>query len=292
MRDAKVENRNVKKKVHGREENRLVSDILINIILLLGSSIMIIPFVWMFLTSFKTYQEAVAVPVQWFPSNWNIDNYREVLKRLDFLHYYRNTIIITIVTLIFMELIASIAAYAFARMEFPGKNAIFFVLMTVFMVPAQMTMIPKYLMITQMHLVDTLGGIVIPNLFSVYTMFMLRQSFSELPRDLEDAARIDGCSYFRTFAQIIMPLSKGSLIAISILNLLWCWNDLLWPLIATSSDRMRVLSVAMASLQGQHGTEYQILMAAGVMTTFPLVIIYIFGQRSFVEGIAFTGVKG
>ena len=261
-------------------------------VLVLGSVIMLVPFMWMVLTSFKTYAETVKVPIQWLPSVWNLDNYREVLIRLDFLRYYGNTILVTVITLVVMMFIGSLSAFAFARMNFPLKNVLFYMLLTVFMVPAQMTMIPKYLIISKLGWVDSLQGLIIPNIFSVYTMFMLRQFFASIPQEVEDAGKIDGCSYFRLYWNIELPLCRSSFVAMVVLNVLWCWNDLLWPLIATSTDKMRVLSVAMATLQGQHGTEYHHLMSAGVMAIIPMVIIYIFGQRYFMEGIAFTGVKG
>ncbi|HIS25955.1 MAG TPA: carbohydrate ABC transporter permease [Candidatus Pullilachnospira intestinigallinarum] len=275
---------------HGKR--RYLKSLTSYMILIIGAVIMLVPFVWMVLTSFKTYAETVKVPIQWLPAVWSWDNYREVLMRLDFIRYYGNTIIVTVLTTVLMLFIGSLSAFAFARMNFPFKNALFYMLLTVFMVPAQMTMIPKYLIISNLGWVDSLKALVIPNLFSVYTMFMLRQFFAALPRELEDAGKIDGCSYFRLYWNIEMPLCKSSVVAITVLNVLWCWNDLLWPLIATSSDKMRVLSVAMATLQGQHGTQYQLLMAAGVLAIIPMIIIYIFGQRYFIEGIAFTGVKG
>ena len=261
-------------------------------ILTLGAVVMLVPFLWMILTSFKTYAETVKIPIQWLPSVWNLNNYREVLVKLDFVRYYGNTILVTVITTSFMLFIGSLSAFAFARMNFPLKNLLFYMLLTVFMVPSQMTMIPKYLIITKLKWVDSLKALVIPNLFSVYTMFMLRQFFASLPRELEDAGKIDGCSYFRLYWNIEMPLCKSSIVAITVLNVLWCWNDLLWPLIATSSDKMRVLSVAMATLQGQHGTQYQLLMAAGVLAVIPMIIIYIFGQKYFIEGVAFSGLKG
>ena len=276
----------------GHGKRRYLKSLTSYMILIIGAVIMLVPFVWMVLTSFKTYAETVKVPIQWLPAVWSWDNYREVLMRLDFIRYYGNTIIVTILTTVLMLFIGSLSAFAFARMNFPFKNALFYMLLTVFMVPAQMTMIPKYLIISNLGWVDSLKALVIPNLFSVYTMFMLRQFFAALPRELEDAGKIDGCSYFRLYWNIEMPLCKSSVVAITVLNVLWCWNDLLWPLIATSSDKMRVLSVAMATLQGQHGTQYQLLMAAGVLAIIPMIIIYIFGQRYFIEGIAFTGVKG
>ena len=261
-------------------------------ILTLGAVVMLVPFLWMILTSFKTYAETVKIPIQWLPSVWNLNNYREVLVKLDFVRYYGNTILVTVITTSLMLFIGSLSAFAFARMNFPLKNLLFYMLLTVFMVPSQMTMIPKYLIITKLKWVDSLKALVIPNLFSVYTMFMLRQFFASLPRELEDAGKIDGCSYFRLYWNIEMPLCKSSIVAITVLNVLWCWNDLLWPLIATSSDKMRVLSVAMATLQGQHGTQYQLLMAAGVLAVIPMIIIYIFGQKYFIEGVAFSGLKG
>lgn len=262
------------------------------LILLLGSVIMLIPFFWMILTSFKTYKETVTLPIVWLPAHWRFDNYLEVLGKLDFARYYGNTILVTLLTVTGMTFIASLAAFTFARMEFPGRNSLFAVLLLVYMVPPQMTMIPKYMMIARFGWVDTLAGIIVPNLFSVYTMFMLRQFYAALPRDLDDAAKIDGCSFFRIFWRIDQPLCKNGLIAITVLNVLWAWNDLLWPLIATSTDRMRVLSVAIATLQNTNGTEYQLLMAAGVLAVLPMLAMYAVCQKYFMEGIAFSGSKG
>ena len=261
-------------------------------ILIVGAVIMLVPFLWMVLTSFKTYAETVKIPVVWFPAEWNFNNYEEVLLRLDFLQYYKNTIVVTVLVTVIMLFIGSLSAFTFARMHFPFQNALFYMLLLVFMVPAQMTMIPKYFIISRLGWVDSLLALVVPNVFSVYTMFMLKQFFSSLPGELEDAGKIDGCSWFRLYWNIEMLLCKSSIVAITVLNVLWCWNDLLWPLIATSTDKMRVLSVAMATLQGQHGTEYHLLMAAGVMATIPMLIMYIFGQKYFMTGIAFSGLKG
>ena len=268
------------------------SALLAYIILAVGAVFMIIPFLWMVLTSFKTYRETVKLPIQWFPAEWNFDNYVEVLKQLDFLRYYRKTIVVTVTTLVAMTLIASLAAYAFARMEFPGKNVIFALLLVVYMVPPQMTMIPKYMMITKLGWVDTLAGIVVPNIFSVYTMFMLRQFFVSVPKELDEAAKLDGCSFFGIFWRVDLPLIRNGLIAITVLNLLWSWNDLLWPLIATSTDKMRVLSVAIATLNNSDGSQYQLLMAAGVLAVLPMLVIYAICQEYFMDGIMSSGVKG
>jgi multiple sugar transport system permease protein len=265
---------------------------IIYVVLILGTFVMLVPFLWMILTSFKTYKETIAVPITWLPKEWLLENYTEVLMKLDFIRYYGNTILVTVFTVLLMMLFGTMGAYAFARMNFPFKNVIFAVLLTTFMVPPQLTMIPKYLIISQLKWVDTLAGIVVPNVFSVYSMFLLRQFFAGLPKELEDAAKIDGCSYFRLFWNISLPLCRSGIVAMTVLNVLWAWNDLLWPLIATSTDKLRVLSVGMATLQGQHGTDYPLLMAAGVMAVVPMLIIYTIGQKYFIEGIAFTGVKG
>lgn len=268
------------------------SAIAAEMILIAGSVFMIIPFLWMVLTSFKTYKETVKLPVQWFPAEWKFDNYVEVLKQLDFLRYYRNTILVTVTTLVAMTFIAALASYAFARMKFPGKNFLFGILLIVYMVPPQMTMIPKYMMITKLGWVDTLAGIVVPNIFSVYTMFMLRQFFMSVPVDFDEAAKLDGCSFFGIFWKIDLPLIRNGLIAITVLNLLWSWNELLWPLIATSTDKMRVLSVAIATLNNSDGSQYQLLMAAGVLAILPMLVIYAVCQEYFMEGIMTSGVKG
>lgn len=260
--------------------------------LIAGSAIMLIPFLWMILTSFKTYKETITLPIIWLPSHWKLDNYVTVLEKLDFLRYYRNTILVTFTTVTVMTFLASLAAFTFARMDFPGKNLLFGLLLVVYMVPPQMTMLPKYIMISRIGWVDTLKGIVIPNLFSVYTCFMLRQFFSSLPRDLDDAAKLDGCSFFQIYWRIDLPLCKNGLIAITVLNVLWSWNDLLWPLLATSTDKMRVLSVAIATMQSSQGTEYQLLMAAGVLAVLPMFVMYAVCQNYFMEGVAYSGTKG
>ena len=260
--------------------------------LLIGSVIMLLPFVWMVLTSFKTYAETVKLPIVWLPAQWNFSNYVEVLEKLDFLRYYQNTILVTVITCALQMFLCSLCAYTFARMEFPLKKFLFGLMMIVFMVPAQMTMIPKYLIMVKLNWVDTLAGIIVPSVFSVYTVFMLRQFFAALPREMEDSAKIDGCSYFRIYWNILLPLCKSAMVAMLVLNVLWCWNELTWPLVVTSSDRCRVLSVAMATLQGQHGTQYHLMMAAGVMSVLPMLLLYIICQKSFISGIAFSGLKG
>lgn len=265
--------------------------VLVFCLLLIGAVIMIFPFIWMVLTSLKTFKEAIQVPIVWIPEEWRFSNYVTVLEKLNFGTYYRNTIIMTLTILVGQLLLCSLAGYAFARLRFKGKNLIFFLILSVLMVPPQMTLIPRYLMMDYLGWVDTFKGLIIPMIPSAYGTFFLRQFFMSLPKELEDSAKIDGCSYFRIYWNIMLPLCTSALVAYGILNFLASWNDLLWPLIVTNSENMRVLSIAMASMQGQNGTQYQLLMAASVMATIPTVCVFMVGQKYFIKGIAMTGIK-
>lgn len=261
------------------------------LLLVVGAIVMVFPFVWMVLTSLKTFQEAIHIPITWLPQEWMFSNYLTVLQKLNFGVYYRNTIFVTVTVLVGQLFLCSLAGYAFARLRFPGKNLIFFLILSVLMVPPQMTLIPRYLMMDYFGWVDTFKGLIIPMIPSAYGTFFLRQFFMSLPQELEDSAKIDGCSYFRIYWNIMLPLCTSALVAYGILNFLATWNDLLWPLIVTNTENMRVLSIAMASMQGQHGTQYQLLMAASVMATIPTVCVFMIGQKHFIRGIAMTGLK-
>lgn len=262
------------------------------LLLSIGAVCMIIPFVWMVLTSFKTLAEVNHIPMIWLPSHFDFTNYQEVLDRLNFVLYFKNTLINTVVITGGQVIICSLAAYAFARLHFPGRDKIFFVMLAVMMVPSQMTIIPQYLIVAKLGWLNTYAALIIPQLFSAYGTFFLRQFFLTLPKELEDSAKIDGCSYFRIFWRIMLPLCSNGLIAFGIFTVLWAWNDLLWPLLVTTKDNMRVLSVAIATLNGYYVTDYNLLMAASVLAILPMIVMYVFGQKHFIEGIAVTGIKG
>ena len=262
------------------------------LLLSIGAVCMIIPFVWMVLTSFKTLAEVNHIPMIWLPSHFDFTNYQEVLDRLNFVLYFKNTLINTIVITGGQVIICSLAAYAFARLHFPGRDKIFFVMLAVMMVPSQMTIIPQYLIVAKLGWLNTYAALIIPQLFSAYGTFFLRQFFLTLPKELEDSAKIDGCSYFRIFWRIMLPLCSNGLIAFGIFTVLWAWNDLLWPLLVTTKDNMRGLSVAIATLNGYYVTDYNLLMAASVLAILPMIVMYVFGQKHFIEGIAVTGIKG
>lgn len=264
----------------------------IHIVLLIVTVLMIGPFVWMFLTSIKTYEETIRVPIIWFPEQIQWVNYQIVNEKFPFLVLYLNTILVVVATVIAQLAMASLAAYAFARLNFPGKNVLFLFMLSLLMVPGQIFLIPQYQIIVGMNLTDTLTAIVLPNMFSVFGVFLLRQFFAAIPKELEDAARIDGCNNFRIYWQIMLPLVTPGLVAMGILTMIGAWKELLWPLIVNQSIEKMTLSAGLANLIGEHTTYHEQVMAGAVISVLPMIIIFAFFQRKFVESIAQTGVKG
>ena len=197
--------------------------------------IMLIPFVWMFLTSIKTYEEAIRIPLQMFPKEIQWVNYEIVYNKFPFLTLYWNTIVVTLVTIAGQLFIVSLAAYAFARLEFPLKNILFIGMLGLMMVPGQIFLIPQFRLMVQLKLTNTLTALVLPSLFSVFGVFLLRQAFQTIPKDLDEAARMDGCSYFRIYWQIMLPLVTPNLVALGIMTMLSTWKNLMWPIIVNRS---------------------------------------------------------
>jgi multiple sugar transport system permease protein len=232
------------------------------------------------------------IPPTIFPKEFKFQNYLEVFEKINFAQYYINTIIITVARTVFQLILCSLAAYAFARLRFPGKNIIFITILSVLMVPSQVIMIPSFVIMRELGWIDTFYAIIVPGIFSAFGTFLLRQFFMAIPKELDEAAKIDGCSFFGIYWRIILPLSKPALVSLAIFTILASWNDFLWPLIVTNSDEMRVLSIGIATFQGQYATDYPLLMAGALMATAPMIIIFLFLQKYFIEGIALSGVKG
>ena len=205
---------------------------------------------------------------------------------------YLNTVVISVGIVVCQLTTASMAAYAFARLDFPGKKWMFGIIICMIMIPQHMTLIPKYKIVSAMGLTDTLAGVVVPNFISISVTFFLRQGFLSFPRELEDAAKIDGCSLVRIFTSLVIPLSKSVITAMAIMVLLFAWNDLLWPTIALTSEKNRVLSMFIALCKGQYVTDYGYLMAASACAVLPMIIIYAIFQKAFVSSITMTGIKG
>lgn len=268
-----------------------VGRLILYIVLIFWAIFMIMPFAYMILTSLKAQAEAMKVPIKWLPKVPQWHNYVDVLQKYNFGQYYMNTIIVTVTTVAYQIVTCSMAAYAFARLEFPGKNFIFLTCMLVLMVPTQMIIIPRFLMVMKVGWVDTFLGIIVPNLPSIYGAFFLRQNFMSLPRELDEAAMLDGCSFFGIYWKILLPLVKNGLIAFGVLTTLWCWNEMLWPLIVVSKERLYVLSIAIANMQGQYATKIPVQMTAGVYAMVPMLIVFLIGQKQMLQGIATSGLK-
>jgi multiple sugar transport system permease protein len=253
---------------------------------------MVGPFIWMILTSLKTFGESVRVPPVILPSAPKWDNYADVVNTLPFAQFYQNSLVMTAGRTLGQLLFSSLAAYAFARIEFPGRNLLFIVMLSVLMVPPQVFFIPQFLIMQDAGWLNTLQALIIPGMFSAFGTFMLRQFFLTLPKELEESAKLDGANHPQIYWHIMLPLAKPGLLALAIFTILWSWNDLLWPLIVNNSPDKLPLSAGLASLQDQYGTNYPVLMAGAVLAIWPMILIFMLLQRHFVEGIALTGTKG
>lgn len=264
----------------------------IHLALLLGVGITVFPFLWMVLTSFKTVGEAMQIPPTFFPKKFLTEAYTQIISALPFARVYLNTIISTVVTTVIQVLFCSMAAYAFARIEFPFKNAIFVLLLSVLMVPGQIFLIPQYQIIQKLGLLDTIPALFLPNLFSAFGTFLLRQFFMSLPKELEEAALLDGCNRYQIFWKIMLPLTKPGIVSLVIFTAKFAWNDFMWPLIVNTSPKMMTLGPALSTLQGQYTTKYPMQMAGAVMAVIPIIVLFFIFQKQFIEGVAQSGIKG
>lgn len=267
------------------------SKILIHTVLIIGAAAMILPFLWMILTSIKTVGESVQVPPKIFPSTPKWDNYSEVLKILPFAKFYINTILMVVGRIIGSVLFSAMAAYACARLNFPGKNIFFGLVLFQMMIPSQIFIIPQFLLAQKLGLLNTVSALVLPGIVSAFGTFLLRQFFMGMPKELEEAAKLDGCNIWQTFYKIMLPLSRSGLIALSIFTALFAFKDLMWPLIVNMSLDKMTLSAGLASLQGQFTTNYPQLMAGSLLAIWPMLLIFIVFQKRFIEGIATSGGK-
>ena len=266
--------------------------LLIHIILLLGLGITIFPFFWMVLTSFKTTGEAMQIPPTIFPKKFITVAYSQIVSSLPFARIYLNTILSTVITVLAQLVFCAMAGYAFARIKFPFKNTIFILLLSVLMVPGQIFLIPQYLIIQKMGLLDTIPALFIPNLFSAFGTFLMRQFFLSLPEELEEAAIIDGCSRYQIFWRIMLPLVKPGLVTLSIFTFKFAWNDFMWPLIVNISPKNMILGPALSTLQGQYTSQYPMQMAGAVLAVIPVIAVFFIFQKQFIEGVAQSGIKG
>jgi multiple sugar transport system permease protein len=265
--------------------------ILIHTILIIGVVIMIVPFIWMILTSLKTLGESTMVPPKILPTSPQWNNYSEVQRTLPFVKFYYNTIVYTVIRTIGQIVFCTMAGYAFARIKFPGRDIIFVILLSVLMIPGQVFLLPQFMIIKKLGLLNSISALIIPGLFSSFGTFLMRQFFMTIPKELEEAALLDGCNHFKIYLYIMMPLVKPGIVALAITTCLASWNSLMWPLIVNTSLDKMTLSAGLASLSGQHGTHYPMQMAGAVLSIWPMILAFILFQKQFIEGISNTGTK-
>ena len=274
------------------ERNRKISSFIIHLSLVLISITMLIPFLWMVLTAFKSITEATSVdPFIIFPKVWRTDAFKAVFANMDFLLLYRNTLLLIFFRVLCAVVTATMAGYAFARLRFPGRDLAFSLVLFQMMVPNQVFLIPQYLMVSRMGMLNTIFALVFPGLVTAFGTFLLRPGFMGLPKDLEEAARLDGCNIGQTFLFVMMPLMRSSMVALGIFTALFAYKDLMWPMIVNTDKDMLVLSSALAKMQGQYVVKFPELMAASLIACVPMIVLYILFQKQFIEGIATSGGK-
>lgn len=278
------------------------------IILTLGSITMLVPFVWMVVTSIKQPNEVFSATggISWFPEHFvwkdtiingeNIrawwGNYPDAWTAISFPRLYLSSIFVAVVGTFGQVLTSAMAAYAFARLQFPGREKLFFAYLATMMIPNSVTMIPVFVILKNLGWINTYQALIIPSMFSAYGTFMLRQFFIGLPCDLEDAAKIDGSGYIGIWLRVILPLSKPALATLTTFTFMGFWGSYMWPLIVTITEEMRTLPIGLKYFVGQHATNYTQLMAGSIIALIPVLIIFIFNQRYFVEGIKLSGLGG
>lgn len=275
-----------------KKANKVIKTVIIQLILILFSVIMIIPFVWMFLTAFKSVTEATSVnPFVIFPKVWRTDAFVTVWNNMSFPLLYKNTLLLIFWRVVCACLTATFAGYAFARLNFPGKNFMFSLVLVQMMIPSQIFTIPQYGMISALHMTNTMFALVFPGMVSAFGTFLLRQAYMQLPRDLEEAARLDGCNIPQTFIYIMAPLAKSSMVALAIFTAVFAYKELLWPLVVCTDAKKQPLAAALATMQGQYSTNYPQLMAASLIACIPMIVLYLIFQKQFIQGIATSGSK-
>ena len=274
------------------ERNRKISSFVVHLALVLISITMLVPFFWMVLKAFKSTTEATSVnPFIIFPKVWRTDAFKTVIANMNFLLLYRNTLLLIFFRVLCAVITATMAGYAFARLRFPGRDLAFSLVLFQMMVPNQVFLIPQYLMVSKMGMLNTIFALVFPGLVTAFGTFLLRQGFMGLPKDLEEAARLDGCNIGQTFLFVMMPLMRSSMVALGIFTALFAYKDLMWPMIVNTDKDMLVLSSALAKMQGQYVVKFPELMAASLIACVPMIVLYILFQKQFIEGIATSGGK-
>jgi len=276
-----------------RRQHRMLGHALIHLVLLSGVAVMFIPLAWTVSTSLKSVSDIYLFPPKWIPDPIRWQNYREAVTAIPFMRYFFNTALITGLSIIGKVISVTLVAFSFSRLRWWGRDVLFLVMLSTLMLPPHVTLIPQFILFKQLGWIDTFLPLIVPDFFGgPFLTFLVRQFFMSLPYELDDAARIDGCSSFGVYARIIMPLSAPAVTAVIILVFNGSWNEFLHPLIYLHSQENFTLSLGLRLFQGEASTSWHLLMAASLLTMLPVLILFFVAQRYFIEGVTFTGVKG
>lgn len=256
------------------------------------SVIMLIPFAWMLISSFKLNKDVFTYPIEWWPKVVTFDNYVRIWQEIPLLQYFLNTTKLTVIITLMQVVTSTFAAYAFAKLEFPGKNVLFLAYICTIAMPWQSYMIPQFMVIKRLGLVDTHLALIILQSFTAFGVFLIRQFYMEIPTEICEAARIDGMSEYGIYAKIMLPLSKPVIATLTIFSFTTVWNDFMGPLIYINSDKLKTIQLGLRSFITEYSSEYSLIMAGSIVALIPILIIFASLQQFFVEGIATTGVKG
>ncbi|MBB6284749.1 carbohydrate ABC transporter permease [Geobacillus subterraneus] len=260
------------------------------IVLTIGGFLISIPFIWMILSAFKTESEVMQIPPTLWPDQLTLENFVYLFENMNFAIYLKNTIIVVLCSFVGLFLNA-MAGYGFAKFQFKGKEKLFYLVLATMMIPGQVTMIPVYLILNEMHLTNTMAGIVLPGLVGAFSIFLFRQFMSTIPDELLEAARLDGANEFRVFTQIVLPICKPILAVQGILTFIAGWNSFLWPLIIANDESLYTLSVALSLLKGQYGGNFALQMAGSTFMVVPIIIVFLFFQKHIIESYTISGMK-
>lgn len=291
---AAVTDREAQAGVQRRRMLRIVRRILLYVLLILIALIIIIPLAWMISTSLKPKSQLFLPQIYWIPKRTTLENYTNLLTdpTIPIVSWFINSLGVAIITTIFTLAIDALAAYAYARMEFPGRKWLFGAMLATLFMPGLMFLIPNFITIYNLNLLDTYAGVILPYLAGVFGVFFLRQFFSSLPRELEEAAHIDGANQFQIFYKVVLPLARPALATLAVITFLASWNDFLWPLLVLQDVNLQTLPIGLRTLQGAYTSEYGLMMAGAVIVAIPVLLIYVALQRFIVQSVASTGLKG
>ncbi len=274
-----------------KKTKRLIYHTILHLVLITGATIMIFPFLWGISTSLKDMREVLANPFQLIPKQITVINYKNVVRSIPIVRFFINSLIVSLTITASQLFTCSLSAYAFARLKFPMREPLFYILLGTMMIPQHVIMIPVYIILNFFRLIDTYAALIVPFLSSAFGTFLLRQYFMSIPKELEEAATLDGCGHLCFLFKIMLPIAKPILATLAIFSFMWSWNNYIWPLIVTNRIEIRTLQYGLAMFKEEGGINWGQLMAGTTIATIPLLVIFLIAQKQFIKGITLTGLK-